>query len=175
MIFSKLDLIGSYLIESQLIEDERGFFSRIVCEREFAEHGLTNSWIQQNIAFNHKKGTLRGMHYQNTPYEEIKVVRCTHGAIYDVLVDLRRESPTYKKWLGFELSAENHKMLYIPAGFAHGYLTLTDEAEITYLVSQSYHPDAEAGIRYDDPSIGINWNAEIVRVSEKDKNLPWVT
>jgi dTDP-4-dehydrorhamnose 3,5-epimerase len=172
MIFTKLSLDGAYLIEPQPIIDNRGFFSRIVCEDEFKKHGLTNNWVQQNIAFNHKKGTLRGMHYQKDPFGEVKVVRCIQGSIYDAIVDLRKESSTYKKWLGIELSAKNHKMLYIPEGFAHGYLTLTDDTEIAYLVSQSYHPDAEAGIRYDDPLINIEWLDEILLVSDKDKKLP---
>ncbi len=174
MIFSALELKGAFLIEPKPICDERGFFSRIVCEEEFKQHRLPNKWLQQNIAFNHKKGTLRGMHYQKEPFGEIKVVRCTSGAVYDVIVDLREESKTYKKWLGIELSQKNHKMLYIPKGFAHGYLTLTDEAEITYLVSQAYNPEAEMGIRYDDPELGIIWGDEIKLISEKDKNLPCV-
>lgn len=172
MVFSTLELTGAFLIEPEPIRDERGFFSRIVCEEEFKQHNLPNHWVQQNIAFNHKKGTLRGMHYQKDPFGEIKVVRCTGGKIYDVIVDLRKNSLTYKKWLGIELSAQNHKMLYIPQGFAHGYLTLTDGAEITYLVSQEYNPAAEAGIRYDDPDVGIQWNNEILLVSEKDRMLP---
>lgn len=172
MIFSALELTGAFLIEPEPICDERGFFSRIICEDEFKQHNLPNNWVQQNIAFNHKKGTLRGMHYQKAPFAEIKVVRCTSGAIYDVIVDLRTDSKTYKKWLGFELSKENHKMLYIPAGFAHGYLTLTNEAEITYLVSQPYNPAAETGVHYADPGIGILWPGDIKLVSMKDKNLP---
>lgn len=171
MIFSALELDGAFLIETNPVCDERGFFSRIVCEEEFKEHGLPNKWVQQNIAFNNKKGTLRGMHYQKAPFGEIKVVRCTSGSVYDVIVDLRTNSRTYRQWLGFELSRDNHHMLYIPSGFAHGYLTLEDASEITYLVSQAYNPTAESGVRYDDPSIGIDWPAEIKLVSEKDKNL----
>lgn len=172
MIFTELELQGVWLIEPQLIEDERGFFSRVICEKEFVEHGFPNKWVQQNIAFNHKKGTLRGMHYQKGAAAEIKVVRCTRGAIYDVVVDLRETSPTYKKWTGLELSAENHRMLYIPAGFAHGYITLTDKTEIAYLVSAFYTPGAEAGLRYDDPLIGINWPEMVQLVSEKDRKWP---
>ena len=172
MIFTELELQGVWLIEPQLIEDERGFFSRVICEKEFVEHGLPNKWVQQNIAFNHKKGTLRGLHYQKGTAAEIKVVRCTRGAIYDVVVDLRETSPTYKKWTGVELSAENHRMLYIPAGFAHGYITLTDTTEIAYLVSAFYTPGAEAGLRYDDPVIGINWPEMVQIISEKDRKWP---
>lgn len=172
MIFTELELQGVWLIEPQLIEDERGFFSRVICEKEFVEHGLPNKWVQQNIAFNHKKGTLRGMHYQKGAAAEIKVVRCTRGAIYDVVVDLRETSPTYKKWTGVELSAENYRLLYIPAGFAHGYITLTDTTEIAYLVSAFYTPGAEAGLRYDDPVIGINWPEMVQLVSEKDRKWP---
>ena len=174
MIFSALELTGAFLIEPELICDERGFFSRIICEKEFKHHSLPNNWVQQNIAFNHKKGTLRGMHYQKEPFAEIKAVRCTRGAIYDVIVDLRPTSETYKKWIGIELNQDNHKILYIPQGFAHGYITLTDNAEITYLVSQSYQPTAEAGIRYDDPVIDILWPEKIMLMSEKDKKLPYL-
>lgn len=174
MIFTELKLKGAFLIEPQFIEDNRGFFARTVCEEEFSLHGLPNQWVQQNIAFNHKKGTLRGMHYQKSPFGEIKVVRCTNGAIYDVIVDLRSDSATYKKWVGIKLSATNRHMLYIPEGFAHGYLTLTDDAEISYLVSAFYQPEAEAGICYNDASIGIDWTSEIVLVSDKDRKLPCV-
>ena len=174
MIFTEQKLKGVWLIEPELKEDERGFFARIVCEREFAEHGLPNNWVQQNIAYNHKKGTLRGMHYQKGDAAEIKVVRCTSGAIYDVVVDLRKDSSTYKQWLGVELSAKNHRMFYIPEGFAHGYITLTDEAEISYLVSAFYTPGAESGIRYDDSEIGIEWPAKVELISDKDSKWPYL-
>lgn len=174
MIFSELELKGAFLIEPEPVYDKRGFFSRIICADEFKKHGLPNDWVQQNIAFNYKKGTLRGMHYQKDPFAEIKVVRCTSGAIYDVIVDLRPESGTYKKWIGIELNSDNHKMLYIPKGFAHGYITLIDNTEITYLVSQTYQPAAESGIRYDDPFIGISWPEKIMIISGKDKKLPYL-
>ncbi len=174
MKFTETFIKGVWIIEPEPVSDERGFFSRIVCENEFAEHGLPNKWVQQNISFNHKKGTLRGMHYQKGEAAEIKVIRCTCGAIYDAVIDLRKNSLTYGKWTGVELSADNHKMFYIPEGFAHGYLTLTDKAEVTYLVSAFYTPGAEAGIRYDDPSVKIDWPIQPVIVSEKDKNWPFI-
>lgn len=174
MIFTELSLKGAFLIEPQMIEDERGFFARIVCEEEFKRHGLMNLWAQQGIAFNHRKGTLRGLHYQKEPYAEIKLVRCTQGAIYDVLVDLRYGSPTYKQWVGLELSAKNHFMAYLPKGFAHGYITLSDCTEVSYLISEPYHPEAGAGIRYDDACLKINWPGEISCISERDKGFPSV-
>ena len=172
MLFEKTDIDGLWLIKPEPISDNRGFFARTVCEKEFAAHGLPNSWVQQNIAFNHKKGTLRGLHYQEGNAAEIKVVRCTSGAIYDVAVDLRSESPTYRKWHGAELSAENHAMFYVPEGFAHGYITLTDKAEIHYLVSAFYKAGAEHGLRYDDPAIGVKWPIEPEIISAKDKSWP---
>lgn len=175
MLFEKTNVEGLWIISPKLIEDQRGFFARIVCEREFEEHGLPNQWVQQNIAFNHKKGTLRGMHYQIGEAAEIKVVRCTQGSIYDVAVDFRKDSPTYLKWIGVELSSHNHKMFYIPEGFAHGYITLTDKAEISYLVSEFYTPGAEAGLRYDDPKIGISWPIEPIIISDKDSSWPYLT
>lgn len=174
MQFESLNVKDAWIISPQLVADRRGFFARIVCENEFAEHGLPNYWPQQNVAFNHVRGTLRGMHYQKGDAAEIKVVRCTKGSIYDVIVDLRKESPTYLQWAGLELSAENHKMLYIPKGFAHGYITLEDCAEISYLVSAFYTPGCEAGVRYDDPKIGIDWPMDPVTISEKDSNWPYL-
>ena len=172
MIFTELKLKGAFVIETEPVCDNRGFFSRIVCEKEFSEYRLPNNWVQQNIAYNDKKGTLRGMHYQQSPYQEIKVVRCTQGALYDVIVDLRANSDTYGNWVGVELSAKNRKMLYIPKGFAHGYITLADSTEMTYLVSEFYNPIAERGVRFDDPTINIDWQEEVLLISEKDLALP---
>ena len=174
MLFERLKLRGAWLVKPQPISDSRGFFSRVVCEEEFKEHGLKNRWLQQNIAFNHMRGTLRGLHFQKGDAAEIKVVRCTRGSIYDVIVDFRRKSPTYLAWIGVELSAENHNMLYIPEGFAHGYITLTDNAEIFYLVSSVYTPEAEGGLRYDDPKLGIVWPLDPVIISDKDRSWAYL-
>ena len=174
MLFEKMNVEGLWIIRPQLVKDKRGFFARMVCEREFEAHGLPNRWAQQNIAYNHRKGTLRGMHYQLGDSAEIKVVRCTQGSIYDVVVDLRKASPTYLRWTGVELSAENHKMFYIPEGFAHGYMTLTDHVEISYLVSAFYAPGAESGIRYNDPKVGIAWPMEPDVISDKDSSWPYL-
>lgn len=175
MFFIEQKLKGVWIIEPQPANDERGFFARIVCQNEFAEHGLPNNWVNQNICFNHKKATLRGMHYQLDEFAEIKVVRCTKGSIYDVIVDLRKDSPTYRQWLGVELNEENHKMLYVPKGFAHGYITLRDNSEMTYLVSNFYNPQAESGIRYDDPEIGIKWPIKPEIISTKDSNWTYLS
>lgn len=170
MIFTETKLNGAYLIEMMPYQDERGFFARAWCQKEFTEHGLIAHVAQANISFNHKKGTLRGMHYQLAPYAESKLVRCTRGAIYDVMIDLRRDSPTYKEWVGVELSAQNRKMLYVPEGFAHGFQTLTDNSEVMYQVTQFYTPGFEQGTRHNDPAFGIKWPLEVSVISPKDKN-----
>ena len=172
MIFRETNLKGAYVIEVQKIADARGFFGRAWCKREFGEHGLTAAMMQANIAFSYIRGTLRGLHYQGQPFAEAKLVRCTRGAAYDVIVDLRPDSPTYRQWMGTELSQENYRMIYAPEGFAHGYLTLADNTEMSYSVSQFYAPEAERGIRYDDPAFGITWPADIQVVSDKDKGWP---
>ncbi len=173
MIFKKTGLEGAFIIEPERIEDTRGFFARAWCKNEFNTHGLNSRLVQCNIAFNKTQGTLRGMHYQATPHEEIKLVRCTKGAIYDVIVDLRPGSPTHVKWIGVELTEQNHKMLYVPEGFAHGYQTLTDNTEVFYQVSQFYSPESERGVRWDDPAFGIKWpETDNLVISEKDKNWP---
>ena len=173
MIFIETKLKGAFIIEPETIEDKRGFFARICCQKEFDEHGLISHFVQCNISFNKKKGTLRGMHYQNAPYEEVKVVRCTKGAIYDVILDLRQDSITYKQWIAVELTADNHKVLYVPEGFAHGYQTLEDDTEVFYQVTQFYSPESERGIRWEEPQFGIQWPAVVERIiSEKDKNWP---
>ncbi|MCP4713364.1 MAG: dTDP-4-dehydrorhamnose 3,5-epimerase [Planctomycetes bacterium] len=172
MIFTETKLPGAFIIEIEKREDERGFFARAWCKNEFEAHGLNSDWVQANLGFSRTKGTLRGLHYQVAPYEEAKLMRCIRGAIYDVIIDLRPESPTYKQWLGVELSADNHKMLYIPAGFAHGYQALVDNTETFYQVSQFYTPGAEQGVRYNDSAFNINWPLEVQVISDKDKNCP---
>jgi dTDP-4-dehydrorhamnose 3,5-epimerase len=172
MIFQQTELPGAYIIELEKRADERGFFARAWCQREFTAHGLTAQLVQTNISYNKQRGTLRGMHYQAQPFAEVKLVRCTRGAIYDVIIDLRRDSPTYLRWIGVELTAASHRMLYVPEGFAHGFQTLSDDAEVMYQVSQYYTPDAEGGVRYDDPAFGIDWPLEVAVISEKDRRWP---
>ena len=172
MIFTETKLPGAYLIDIEKRGDQRGFFARAWCRKEFEAHGLTPHVVQANISLSKWKGTLRGMHYQVAPYAEAKSVRCIRGAIYDVIIDLRPDSPTYMQWLGVELTAENYRMLYVPEGFAHGFQTLVDNTEVTYLVSQFYTPEAEGGARYDDPAFGIEWPLEVQIISDKDKSWP---
>jgi dTDP-4-dehydrorhamnose 3,5-epimerase len=172
MIFRETKLKDVYIIEITEFQDERGFFARAWCRKEFEEHGLNAVLVQSNIGFSKKKGTLRGMHYQVSPYAEAKLVRCTRGVIYDVAIDLRPSSPTYKQWLGVELTAENHKMLYVPEGFAHGYQTLADNTEISYQTSQFYAPQAARGVRYNDPAFGITWPLAVEAISDADKHWP---
>jgi dTDP-4-dehydrorhamnose 3,5-epimerase len=172
MIFTETKLPGAFIIEIEKREDERGFFARAWCKKEFEAYGLNLDWVQANLAFSKRRGTLRGMHYQVAPYEEAKLMRCIRGAIYDVIIDLRPDSPTYKQWLGGELTADNHKMLYVPEGFAHGYQTLMDNIETFYQVSQFYSPESERGLRYDDPAFGIEWPIDVQVISDKDKSWP---
>ena len=175
MIFTETKLAGAYIIDIEPREDERGFFSRVWCADEFAAHNLNTHMLQCNIAYNHKKGILRGMHFQAQPHAEVKLVRCTKGAVFDAIIDLREESPTYREWVGFELTEENHRMLYVPEGFAHGYLTLQDRSELHYQVSQFYTPNAEGGVRWDDPAFGIEWpEVGELLISDKDQNWPLV-
>lgn len=169
MLFKETSLKDLILIEPEYILDERGFFSRIICQDEFRDHGLENNWLQQNISFNKVKGTLRGMHLQKGNAAEIKIVRCTQGAVFDVAVDMRLHSDTYLKWYGVELTSLNHRQLYIPKGFAHGFLTLCDNCELTYLMSQKYMPNFSCGFRYDDPKLKIDWPEKVNCISEKDK------
>ena len=174
MKFEETSIPGVFLIDLEPASDERGFFARGWCHREFAEHGLTARICQVNLSQNHKSGTLRGLHMQAEPHNEAKLVRCTRGSIFDVAVDMRSASPTYLQWVGYELSDENRSALFIPEGFAHGYQTLTDNAEVFYLISEFYAPGAEAGVRYDDPKIGIEWPLDVEVISEKDSNLPFL-
>lgn len=172
MIFHKTTLESARLIDLELRGDERGAFARTFCSKEFEAEGLDTNFVQQNMSVSALKGTLRGMHRQAEPHAETKLIRCLRGAIYDVIVDLRPDSATYLKWEGFELTAQNRKQLYAPSGFAHGFYTLTDDVEVSYLVSNCYAPDAEIGSRHDDPAFGIIWPSEVVVMSEKDRSWP---
>lgn len=174
MKFTETRLKGAFIITPDLIEDERGFFARTFCRREFEEHGLNPHLVQCNISFNIAKGTLRGMHYQTHPHAEAKLIRCTAGAIYDVVIDLRAQSPTFRQWFGAELSAENRRMLYVPEGFAHGYQTLTDNAELIYHHSAFHSPKHEGGIRFDDPALNIAWPWPVSAISPKDQYYPLI-
>ena len=172
MKFIETKLKDSFIITPDLIEDERGFFARTFCRLEFEEHGLNSDLVQCNISFNKTKGTLRGMHYQAAPHAEIKLVRCTAGTIYDVIVDMRQESPTFRQWLAVELSEKNRQLLYVPEGFAHGYQTLQPQTEVFYQVSASYHPASERGVRWNDPALGIKWPLPAIVISKKDSSYP---
>jgi dTDP-4-dehydrorhamnose 3,5-epimerase len=172
MIFTETKLPGVYVIEPELRQDERGFFARTWCQNEFALRSLQTPWVQCNISFNKRRGTLRGLHYQAAPDEETKLVRCTMGAIYDVIVDLRADSPTFRHWFAVELTAQNRRMLFIPAGFAHGFQTLTDESEVFYHMSAFYAPDSARGVRWDDPAFGIAWPAANPIMSQRDRGFP---
>ncbi len=170
MIFKETKLKGAFIVEPERLEDERGFFARAFDESEFEKRGLKSRFVQCNISFNSKKGTLRGMHFQKAPYPEARLVRCTMGAIYDAIIDLRPESPTFKQWIGTELSAENRRMLYIPERFAHGFQSLTDTAEVFYQMSEFYHPECASGVRWNDPAFGIEWPPGEKILSDADKN-----
>jgi dTDP-4-dehydrorhamnose 3,5-epimerase len=173
MIFTETCLGGAYLITPERHADERGFFARTWCQEEFTAHGLDSRLAQCSLSFNRLAGTLRGMHYQTAPYAEAKVVRCTLGAIYDVIIDLRPASPSFKQWVSVELTAANRLTLYIPPGFAHGFQTLCDEAEVFYQISEFYHPEATAGVRWNDPAFGIVWPETPLRtISAKDQAYP---
>lgn len=170
MKFTETTVQGAYLIDPEPRGDERGFFARLWCRDEFAAHGLTTDFVQCNGSFSVHRGTLRGLHYQAAPFGEVKLVRCVRGSVFDVLVDLRADSPTYTRWFGVELTAENHRMVYVPEGCAHGYLTLEDRSEVEYPVSRAYKPDAERGIRWNDPRFAIAWPlGEPLTLSSKDR------
>jgi len=172
MIFKKTKLDGAFLIEPQWLEDERGFFARSWCRKEFEQQGLNPRLVQCNISFNYKRGTLRGMHYQVTPFEEAKLVRCTRGKIHDVIVDIRSSSSTFGQYISELLSAENRLMLYIPEGFAHGFLTLEDDTEVFYQMSEFYAPDHARGFRWNDPQFKIDWPSDMKVISDRDRNYP---
>lgn len=172
MRFTETKLKGAFVLDLELREDSRGFFARSFCQKEFEAHGLKPIVAQCNLSFNHKKGTMRGMHYQIPPAAETKLVRCTRGAVYDVIVDLRPDSPTYLQHVGVELTADNRRQLYVPEMFAHGYLTLTEHAEVAYQVGEFYTPGYERGIRFDDPALKIEWPVPIEVISDKDASWP---
>ena len=172
MIFTATQLDDAWLIDLEPREDERGFFARIWCRHELAAQGLDTEIAQENLSFNRYRGTVRGLHFQRPPHEETKIVRCTRGEIFDVIVDLRPQSPTYLRWQGFELTAENHKALYVPKGFAHGFQTLVDDAEIVYQISEFYAPNSAGGHRYDDAAFGVAWPLPVTMISERDLSWP---
>lgn len=169
MIFTEAKLRGAYIIDLDRAEDERGFFARSFCQQEFRKHGIDFNIAQCSISFNAGKGTLRGMHYQAAPFEEAKLVSCIKGKIYDVIIDLRKDSATYCQWCALELSERCHKMLYIPKGFAHGFQTLENNSTVFYQISEFYHPECARGIGWDDPIFSIKWPLEVRLISEKDK------
>jgi dTDP-4-dehydrorhamnose 3,5-epimerase len=175
MIFRETRLSGAYLIDLELHQDDRGFFARTWCRREFEDHGLNSPVVQTNVSLTRRKGSLRGMHYQAEPYGEAKLLRCTRGAIHDVIIDLRRDSPTRGEWIAEELTENNHRMLYVPEGFAHGFQTLTDDAEVTYHMMEFHTPSAARGVRYDDPAFGIEWPLPVTEITARDRVWPdWV-
>lgn len=172
MIFTETPLAGAFVLDLEKRGDDRGFFARTFCQHEFTDHGLEPVVAQCNLSWNARAGTLRGMHYQLPPAAETKLVRCTAGAIYDVIIDLREDSSTYLQHFGVELTAENRRALYVPALFGHGYQALTDGAEVTYQVGEFYTPGAERGLRHDDPALGIEWPIPVTEISEKDASWP---
>jgi dTDP-4-dehydrorhamnose 3,5-epimerase len=175
MDFERTNLEGAWLIRLQPAHDERGFFARTFCEREFSARGLNTTFPQHSTSFSARKGTLRGMHFQREPHVEVKLVRCLHGAIFDVIIDVRPHSSTYRRWQSFELTAENRLQLYIPSGFAHGFQTLSDEVEVGYLISEFYNAEAASGLKYDDPTFAISWPLPISTISDKDRGWPMFT
>ena len=172
MIFRETPLAGAWVVELEPRADDRGFFARSFCRDEFAAHGLATEFVQANVSVNPHPGTLRGMHWQEAPHREAKLIRCVRGAIFDAIVDLRAGSPTFRRWFGVELTAENRRALYVPEEFAHGFQTLGPDAEVNYLVSASYAPGAARGLRHDDPAIGIAWPLPVSRISAADRGWP---
>ena len=172
MIFSPTKLDDAFVIDVQKHEDERGFYARAWCRDEFAKHGIVADFVQSNMSFSRSRGTLRGLHYQRAPHQEAKLFRCVSGAIFHVVVDLRPASPTKGQWFGVELSAENHRMLFMPEGLASGFISLLDNTTINYSVTSDYHPESEGGVRYDDPAFGIDWPIPVQTISDKDMNWP---
>ena len=170
MKFIPTILNGSFTIQLDPINDERGWFARYFCKKEFSTIGHEKEWVQMNHSFSLKKGTLRGMHFQKPPHSEVKLVRCIQGSVFDVIIDLRKDSPTFLKWFGTELSAENKLMMYIPEGFAHGFQTLEDNSGLLYMHTAYYSPEAEDGLRYNDPQVNISWPLEISEISMRDTN-----
>lgn len=169
MIFTPTTLADAYVVELRPFADERGFFARTWCQQEFAEHGLDPNMAQCSISFNREKGTLRGMHLQLPPHAEAKLVRCVQGAIYDVIIDLRTDSPTYMQWTGVQLTAENRQALYVPKGFAHGFITLEPNCEVFYMISEFYAPETARGVRWNDEQFQIQWPGQVTVMSDKDR------
>ena len=172
MKFDQTKLPGVFHLHIVPAADERGFFARTWCQEEFERHKLNTRVVQCSVSFNRQKGTLRGIHYQAPPFEECKIVRCTQGSIYDVIVDLRPASPTFRQWIGITLSAANREMVYIPEGFGHGFITLEDDTEVFYQMSEFYKPEAARGVRWDDPAFQVAWPAKPVVISERDRTYP---
>lgn len=172
MRFVETTLAGAYTIELEPLADERGFFARAFCQREFADQGLVGDTAQANLSYNHQRGTVRGMHYQLAPSSEVKLVRCVRGAVYDVIIDLRQDSPTYRRWFGVELTGRNGVAMYVPELFAHGFQTLEDDTLVFYQVSEPYTPDRERGVRHDDPVLRVDWPLETRVISAKDSSWP---
>jgi dTDP-4-dehydrorhamnose 3,5-epimerase len=172
MIFTETPIAGAYVVEVERMEDDRGFFARTWCQREFERHGLDPRLVQCSVSFNNRKGTLRGMHYQAEPHADAKLVRCTAGAVYDAIVDLRPGSKSFRQWFGIELTADNRRALFIPEGLAHGFLTLADTTEVFYQMSEFYAPECARGVRWDDPAFGIRWPAPIAVISPRDAAYP---
>ena len=172
MIFRETKLAGAYVIEIEPRTDERGLFARTWCQREFRDHRLATEFVQNSISVTALGGTVRGLHFQRPPHGEVKLVSCVRGAIFDVIVDLRPESATFRQWLCIEMMGGSHRMLYVPAQFAHGFQTLEDDTEVSYMVSAFYESDAATGIRYDDPSLGIDWPMPVMQISDRDRAWP---
>ena len=172
MVFCDTKLPGVFEIRPEIKPDERGFFARTWCQEEFTVHGLNGKLVQCSLSFNKRKGTLRGLHYQTAPHAEAKLVRCTSGAIYDVALDLRPQSPMYKNWTAVVLSADQRNMLYVPEGCAHGFLTLKDESEVIYQISEFLHPESARGVRWNDPAFKIDWPEKVEVISERDRTYP---
>jgi dTDP-4-dehydrorhamnose 3,5-epimerase len=172
MFFTPTELAGAFVIDVQRFEDNRGFFARTWAIDDFESRGLVSKVVQMNLSYNRARGTLRGMHFRHAPYAETKLVRCVRGAIFDVIIDIRADSPSYKRWMSVELTAENRRALYVPEGFAHGFQTLVDDVEVMYQVSQPYVPSAEGGVRYDDPAFAIRWPLAPTEISPKDTQWP---
>jgi dTDP-4-dehydrorhamnose 3,5-epimerase len=172
MRFTDTALPGVFLIDIEPLEDERGFLARVWCRDELAKKGLASDLAQISVSFNRRRGTLRGMHHQAAPHEEVKLIRCTRGALYDVILDLRRGSPTFRRWISAELTAENRRTLYVPKGVAHGFQTLEDGTEVLYQISEFHHPESARGVRWDDPAFGIDWPDRNPVLSERDATYP---
>ena len=172
MIFSPARIAGAWLIDIEPQRDERGFFARSWCQRELTEHGLEAAIAQESVSWNKDRGTTRGLHFQRPPHAEVKIVRCTKGAIFDVIVDIRPDSPTFRQWQGVELTAENRRAFYVPKGCAHGFQTLSDDTEILYLISTFYVPGASAGYRYNDPAFAVEWPLPVTIISDNDRRWP---